>query len=128
MKNNKKINLIFIMLIIFIMGLNFCNIAYGTGDGLLDVVENPKDFEPNGINGETSLSQKIGVILGVINTAGIVSAVITLMVLGIRYMLGSVEEQAEYKKSMGMYILGIFLAVSITTVPNIIYKISSDIK
>ena len=128
MNNNKIIILIFIMLTVFMIGLSFNNMAYGTGAENIDVLDDPKEFQPKAINGESGLSQKIGVILGAVNKAAIVSSVATLMALGIKYMMGSVEEKAEYKKDMGMYLLGIFLAISITTIPNIIYKISSSIE
>lgn len=121
MKNNKIINIILTLSVFFIVMSNFNNIIYA------DVIENPDDYRPVDITGEGSLTQKAGIILGVINTIGIVVSVVTLMVLGVKYMLGSVEEKAEYKKTMGMYFLGAFLVTSITTIPNILYKISSNI-
>ena len=45
------------------------------------------------------------------------------MVLGIKYMLGSVEEKADYKKAIIPYLIGMFLLVSVTTLPNLIYQI-----
>ena len=37
-------------------------------------------------------------------------------------MLGSVEEKAEYKKTLMPYIIGAFLLFTGTLVPNVIYK------
>ena len=45
-------------------------------------------------------------IATIIRNVGIVLAVIVLMILGIKYMMGSAEEKAEYKKSMIPYIVG----------------------
>ena len=42
-------------------------------------------------------------IIGVITTVGVVVAVIILLILGIKYMLGSASEKAEYKKTMIPY-------------------------
>ena len=42
----------------------------------------------------------------IIRTVGIVIAVIILMILGIKYMMGSAEEKAEYKKVMMPYLIG----------------------
>lgn len=61
-------------------------------------------------------------ILGAIQTIGIVISVIVIVVFGIKYMIGSVEERAEYKKTMWPYILGVILLASATTIPNIIYN------
>ena len=105
---------------IFITVLNFNFVVYGVG---IDVLNNSNDFRPNAIGSEPELTKKAGVILGVINVFGIVASVLTLMILGIKYMMGSVEEKAEYKKTLGMYLLGAFLAISITTIPNILYNL-----
>ena len=52
-------------------------------------------------------------IIGVLRVVGSVAAVIILMILGFKYMMGSAEDKADYKKSMIPYIVGavcIFLA------------------
>ena len=53
---------------------------------------------------------------------GVILSVIILIVVGIKYMLGSVEEKADYKKSMIPYLIGAFMVFSVTTLPQIIYK------
>ena len=61
-------------------------------------------------------------VMGIIQTVGIVVAVVILMVLGIKYMMGSAEEKADYKKTMIPYIIGaacIFLA---PTIANMLYS------
>lgn len=55
-------------------------------------------------------------ILGIIRIFGTIIAVGVLMVLGIKYMMGSAEEKAEYKKTMLPYVIGavvLFAAVNI---------------
>ncbi|MEI3401230.1 MAG: hypothetical protein V8R51_02250 [Clostridia bacterium] len=39
-------------------------------------------------------------------TVGIVLSVVILIILGIKYMMGSAEEKAEYKKTMIPYLIG----------------------
>lgn len=66
-------------------------------------------------------------ILGVIQVIGSFISVGALMILGIKYMMGSVEERASYKKSMMPYIIGcilIFAAVNLTTV---VYNLAINI-
>lgn len=58
-------------------------------------------------------------MLGIVSTAASVLAVIILIVLGIKYMMGSAEEKAEYKKTLLPYAIGavfVFGAGVITTV------------
>lgn len=62
-------------------------------------------------------------IFETVSKIGIICSVIALMILGIKYMLGSVEEKAEYKKSFGIYILGASLVFAISTIVNLIYSI-----
>ena len=88
----------------------------------IDIINNPDDYRPNYIrNSDTELIvSKANKILGVITTIGIVASVITLMILGVKYMMGSVEQKAEYKKSMIPYIIGIIILFSISTIVSII--------
>ena len=50
-----------------------------------------------------------GNIVSIITTIGIIVAVIVLLVLGIKYMMGSAAEKAEYKKTMIPYLVGAVL-------------------
>ena len=48
-------------------------------------------------------------ILSIVTSVGIVLAVVLIAFLGIKYMMGSTEEKAEYKKSMIPYLVGAVL-------------------
>ena len=75
------------------------------------------------ITEDSGLANKVGIILGYINLIGVIVSVLTITILGIRYMLGSVDERSEYKKTAIYYLIGAFLVFSATTVPNFIYNI-----
>lgn len=69
-----------------------------------------------------------GKIIGILQTAGTVIAVVILIILGLKYMMGSAEEKAEYKKTMIPYVIGavcIFLAPTIATV---VYNVAISFK
>ncbi len=66
-------------------------------------------------------------IMGILQVVGILIAVIILMVLGIKYMMGSAEEKAEYKKTMIPYIVGAILIFAAATIANAIYNFVSKI-
>lgn len=61
-------------------------------------------------------------IVTIVQTVGVVVAVVILLVLGIKYMMGSAEEKADYKKSMIPYIVGAVLIFASTTIVNIVYN------
>ena len=73
------------------------------------------------------LKEKAGKVLGAIHTIGAVVAVLVLIGIGIKYLLGSVEEKSEYKQTLIPYIIGAALIFSGTAIPNIIYQIAKNI-
>lgn len=73
----------------------------------------------------TDLQNKAGQIMGMIRNVAVIASVIILMVLGVKYMLGSVEEKAEYKKSFIPLIVGIVLVVSATAIATFIFNMAS---
>lgn len=63
-----------------------------------------------------------GKIIGIIQVFGNVLAVGMLIVLGIKYMMGSAEDKAEYKKSMIPYLIGAVLIFAGANIADIIYN------
>ena len=68
-----------------------------------------------------------GKLMGILQTVGVVVAVVILMVLGIKYMMGSAEEKAEYKKTMMPYIIGALLIFGATTIANMVYNFANGL-
>ena len=65
-------------------------------------------------------------IVSIMQTVGIVVAVVVLLVLGIKYMMGSAEEKAEYKKTMIPYLVGAILIFASTRIVNVVYNIANS--
>ena len=74
-------------------------------------------------NDTDNLMNKAGQIMGMIRNISAIAAVIIIMVLGVKYMLGSVEEKADYKKSFMPLIIGIVLVVAATSIATFIFGI-----
>ena len=66
-------------------------------------------------------------IIAVVRIVGIVVAVVILLVLGIKYMMGSAEEKAEYKKTMIPYIVGAILIFASTAIVGVVYDMASSL-
>lgn len=60
-------------------------------------------------------------LVGILQTIGIVLSVVILVVLGIKYMMGSAEEKAEYKKTMIPYVVGAAFIFLAPTIANVVY-------
>lgn len=86
----------------------------------------------NGLNGNGDVQindlTKVGNnIVTIIQVVGIVIAVIVLLVIGIKYMMGSASEKAEYKKTMIPYIVGAVLIFAGTSLVRVIYSLSTSV-
>ena len=67
-------------------------------------------------------------IIGIITTVGVVVAVVVLLVLGIKYMMGSASEKAEYKKTMIPYLVGAILIFGASAITKVVVSLGSNIK
>lgn len=91
------------------------------------------DIKPNEIkantssNVSTSVKDLGGKVLGVFQTAGVAIAVIIIIVLGIKYMMGSASEKAEYKKTMIPYLIGAICVFAAPTIANIVYELAKGL-
>lgn len=91
---------------------------------------NPDEYKPKEPN-RSDVDRIIEIanpIIGTIKTVGIVIAVITMAILGVKYMTGSVSEKAEYKKTMMPYLVGAIMVVAITQLLGIIIEIVNGLK
>ena len=118
----KKLVKIFVIIILcFVMLIP--TMSYATDTGLGDL-----DSYGGGSGGSSEeLQEKAEAILGVIQIVGTVVSVAMLMIIGIKYMMGSIEERAEYKENLKPYLIGAFLIFSGTMVPQIIYLLAKNL-
>ena len=75
----------------------------------------------------TKLQNLGGTVVSIIQVVGIIVAVVVIMVIGIKYMMGSAEEKAEYKKVMIPYVIGAVLIFAASTIVNVVYQISQGL-
>ena len=109
---NKKIS--FVIMLIAIFAIIFPHIVTANEivvtDEIVKVADDLKlgDLDQYKGNGEDApqFIAKVNVIVSVIEAVGIILSVIILIVIGIKYMLGSVEEKADVKGLLIPYIAG----------------------
>lgn len=114
---HKYLKVIVIFLVACIIPINACVMAADVGLG--DLSNYAKEQGTS-----EKFTEMVGTILGVVQTVGSVISVICLIVLGIKYMMGSVEEKANYKKTLVPYVLGAIMVLGISNIINIIYQIA----
>lgn len=113
---NTKFNKALITILCFAIVATISVTAFASGD--------PFDkLQPNTTGTGADSAYKIGSsIAGIIQVVGIITSVIVLMVLGIKYMMGSAEEKAEYKKTFIPYIVGAIILFAATAFAKTIYN------
>lgn len=86
---------------------------------------NPDDWSvtQDTATGASKLQDIGNAIIGAIRAIGTIVSVAIFAVLGIKYMTGSVEERAEYKKTMVPYLIGALLLFGITSLLGIIVNV-----
>lgn len=89
---------------------------------------NVNNISSDATTGADDVIENIGsTILSIITGVGMVLAVVLVAVLGIKYMMGSTEEKAEYKKSMIPYIVGAVLVFGASAIGRAVVGFGSTI-
>ena len=118
--NTKKISKIVSVLMIVAMLAMASTVVFAQST-------DPRTITPlqgTGTGSVKSLGQQI---LGIVQLVGSIAAVVVLVVLGIKYMMGSAEEKAEYKKTMIPYIVGAVLIFGATTIANVVFQFAQGV-
>ncbi len=130
---SKSVKIITTLLLVIMLVMSFSNIAFAGGSsastsgGVTGVITNIKDAANEQINNDSGVASLGGQIVGIIQVVGIVVAVVILLILGIKYMTGSAQEKAEYKKTMIPYIIGAVLIFAASTIVNVIFNLATSI-
>lgn len=109
-----------ILFIVTVLLVIFSVSAYA-GSGV-----NPGSYTGGGANVSsiTSLGNKI---IQIVSTIGSIVSVIILVVLGVKYMMGSAEEKAEYKKTLLPYIIGAALVFAASSIAAMVFNFTQNL-
>ena len=88
-------------------------------------VINPEDYTPTDITNPGKILTVGNTIIGAMQFIGSILSVVVLIGLGIKFLIGSAEEKAEYKESFKPYIIGAVMVFSITNFLGILSDILS---
>lgn len=117
MKYNIIVKIISIFILITMITVTISN--------AFDVTNLTGDIDENQANVAKSYGGKL---LGIITSFGVVISVVVLIIIGLKYMIGSVEERAAYKKSLMPYLIGALLTFAASALAQVIYDIAISIK
>lgn len=118
--------LIFSFIAILLLCIVLSSITFETQAIGLDIVKDKYDnYVSEKVDGEPINNEGIvdvaNIIVSLIRIVGISIAVVMLAIIGIKYIMGSVEEKAEYKQTMWPYVVGAILLVGGSSLVSMIY-------
>lgn len=99
---------------------------------LLMLVSNDVNaFTIRGLTGNSKDTSEIELIgnksIQIVSTIGSIISVIVIVVLGIKYIMGSVEEKASYKKTLIPFLIGAIFIFAASSIASIFYNIAIKI-
>ena len=132
----KKISMLFfIFIILILLNVNTCFAMEkehvieinGKGIEVAGTSIKPNDYKPPNFTEKKETLDMANKIIGAFQAIGSIVSVIALVLVGIKYMTGSVEEKAEYKQTMMYYIIGAILVFAISNISAMIYSFSKTL-
>ncbi len=143
-KIDKIIQILLVFLIVNIFMVNFSyalvagegankneisNSASGSGSssgGASTELGDLNSYAESPASDPTEFRQKANRVIGVIQVCGSIFSVIALIAIGIRYMFSSIEEKAEYKKTMIGYMIGCIMVFCLTNILAFVYDLANS--
>ena len=88
----------------------------------------PNEWKPDdlGMQDYDEVVDVAVVIIAVIRYVGVAVSIIVLLIIGIKYMTGTVQEKAEYKKTMIPYLIGVFIFFALSQILPLIIGLIAD--
>ena len=124
MKINKVLTTVLLIAVLSVICVNF---AYATSTTSETYTVDPSTITGTSTDGASKITALGGKIVGIVQTVGSVVSVVILVVLGIRYMIGSTEEKAEYKKTLLPYVIGAVLIFAASNLASVVYNMARGI-
>lgn len=125
----KAINLIS-LIILLIVALSFVTTNFTYANEEINV----NTYNPSKYKNEYFTPEDQNVVKGITeNTAGylagaaVIISLIALIVIGIKYILGSTTEKVEYKKNLLPVVVGILIIVGISSIVGILSQVGGSL-
>ena len=111
-KVSKAISVLLIVMMLVAVGTNVFAAVQGVSD--------PSTLTGQTVSGTEKITTLGNQIITILTIIGTVASVVVLIVLGLKYMMGSAEEKAEYKKTMLPYVIGAALVFAGSAIAEIL--------
>ena len=119
----KKVSKVISVLLVVMMLISAGSTVFAVVAGVSD----PSTYTGQTVSGTDRITTLGNQIITILTIVGTVASVIVLIVLGLKYMMGSAEEKAEYKKTMMPYVIGAALVFAASAIAGILYNFLSNV-
>lgn len=96
----------------------------GYGENVNEIIKNATN-DANAKDVDSGVNKLSTTIINWIWYISIIIAVIVVMIIGIKYLIGSTQEKAKYKESLIPLVVGILLIVFATTIVKVLFAMNS---
>ena len=121
--------------IVFLVMLVLCTYLSSTSvyaTGLDKVISDGDKFltqrDKNSVIDEQALSNTSNTVYNILFTIAVVLAFGVGMIIGIQFIVASVDEKAKYKETLMPYLIGAFLVFGASAIGKIVYNLFKNIK
>lgn len=117
--------IIFMFVLTFFQTISFADyvVSDAAGGGSSSDI-NPDTYKTTVGYGDASyIFDKGGKLLKIVRNIAAIVSVVTISIIGLRYMLGSVDQKAEYKEKMRPVVIGCILVAALSTILTLIQSI-----
>ena len=125
MNKTLKIAMTIAMIIAVIFTFSNAVFAANSASGLITDINGNTSFS-NASDQAGDLSKMAGKVIGLIQVASVVLAVILIAVFGFKFIMGSANEKADYQKSFIPLIVGLVVVFAATSIAKVIMSIASN--
>ena len=123
---NKTMKIITVMLLAITLVMFFSSnvLAASTSkaSGLISNIEKATNDAERSVDTSKFVSTA-GKIIVLLRNFSIIAGVILIIVLGVKYMMGSVEQKSDYQKSFVPLIVGIVLVIGATSIASFLFSL-----
>lgn len=121
---NKTIKIVSTLLIAVLLIIAVNNVCFAT-TSYKDIISNV-DSNANGESADLGdLKTTAAKVVKALRNIAAIIAILVITILGIKYMIGSTEERAEYKKSFIPLIVGIVVVVAAASIATALFSVAA---
>lgn len=118
---NKTLKLLAVMIMAMVVVSVSTTVAFAAAPDTSEIIGNINTNITADANAATELTGMAGKVIGLIQIASAVAAVILIAVFGFKFILGSANEKADYQKSFIPLIVGVIVVFAATSIAKLLF-------